>query len=160
MPTRMWKHTCPQGGGTVRMSTPTCQSRGGAGDYDGWFYRMHEAMAAYQTAYGLKSLGPHRRLADELFDAVTVRCPACDARGIQDAGDGANWVFCELCRGLRVLFRGPVTELIEIRRRVLEAFPDAAADPVPGIAAAPLALDLARQQIINLEAVARPEAQQ
>lgn len=155
MPQRMWRHTCPGCGVECLMSTPRCSSCGGLGGYDGWHLRMHEAMAAYQTAYGLKPMGSHRRMADALFDEVKVRCHACGGRGIRTAADGAGWEVCAVCRGLRILFTCPAEEIAAIRRRALEAFADAAADPVPGFVGAPLALDLARGQIINLEIAAR-----
>ena len=42
------------------MGSPFCSRCGGSGDYDGWHYRMHEAMARYQSLYGLKPIGAHR----------------------------------------------------------------------------------------------------
>jgi hypothetical protein len=56
------------------MGTPLCSRCGGPGEYDGWHYRMDEAMASYQSLYGLKPIGPHRRMADELFNEVKVKC--------------------------------------------------------------------------------------
>jgi hypothetical protein len=65
----MWKHTCPDDGGRVfGMGSPFCNRCGGLGEYDGWHYRMHEAMAGYQTLYGLKPIGAHR------LEAVSSDC--------------------------------------------------------------------------------------
>jgi hypothetical protein len=116
------------------MGTPFCRRCGGPGEYDGWHYRMHEAMARYQSLYGLKPIGPHRRMADELFNDVKVKCEACGGRGLRDVNGGASWEHCGVCRGLGILFTGPATEIAEIRSRVLDVFPDAAADPVPEFA--------------------------
>ena len=150
MPQKMWKHTCPEDGSAFWMGTPFCSRCGGPGGYDGWHYRMHEAMARYQSLYGLKPIGPHRRMADELFNDVKVKCEACGGRGPRDVNGGASWEHCGVCRGLGILFTGPATEIAEIRSRVLDAFPDAAADPVPEFATAPLAYDLSQGEIVDL----------
>ena len=76
MPQKMWKHTCPEGEGRFYcngLSVSSCSLCGGSGEFDGWHYRMHEAMARYQTLYGLKPIRAHRRMADELFDDVMIR---------------------------------------------------------------------------------------
>ena len=143
MPQKMWKHTCPEGEGRfIAMGSPFCSLCGGSGEFDGWHYRMHEAMARYQTLYGLKPIGAHRRMADELFDDVMIRCEACGGRGLRDVNSGASWERCISCRGLGILFTKPAAEIARIRRRVLDAFPGAAADPIPEFATAPLVHDL------------------
>ena len=72
---------------------------------------MHEAMARYQTLYGLKPIGAHRRLADELFNDVEIQCEACGGRGLRDVNNGASWERCVICRGLGILFTKPAAEL-------------------------------------------------
>jgi len=68
MPQKMWKHRCPKGGGGLSWSgSPGCDTCGEPGEYDGWHPGMHEAMARYQSKYGLKPIGPHRKMADELL---------------------------------------------------------------------------------------------
>ncbi len=151
MPQKMWKHTCPDGRGHfVAMGSPFCSRCGGSGEYDGWHYRMHEAMARYQSLYGLKPIGAHRRMAGELFNDVKIQCEACGGPGLRDVNNGASWERCVSCRGLGILFTKPAAEIAAIRRRVLDAFPDAAADPIPEFATALLAYDLSQGRIVDL----------
>lgn len=158
MPQQMWKHTCPKSGSPHWTGSPACRTCGGVGEYDGWHLRMHEAMARYQTRYRLKPIGPHRRMTDELFASVTVRCQACAGRGLRDTADGSSWVPCFSCEGFGSLFTRPAEEIEALRRRVLAIHPDAAADPVPDFLRGPLALSGATQQIIDLARSATPHA--
>jgi hypothetical protein len=50
-------------------------------------------------------------------------------------------------------FTKPTDEIEALRSRVLAAYPDAAADPVPDIFAGPLALSGAKQEVVNLSRV-------
>ncbi|MCP9474549.1 MAG: hypothetical protein NNA19_04785 [Nitrospira sp.] len=152
MPQKMWKHTCPEDGKSFWMGAPFCSRCEGPGEYDGWHYSMLEAMASCQSFYGLKPIGPHRRMADELFNDAGVECEACGGRGLRDVNAGASYERCGACRGFGMLFSKPAEEIAEIRRLVLDAFPDAAADPVPEFATAPLALDLSQSKIVGLSA--------
>jgi len=155
MPQKMWKHTCPEGGRSFWMGTSFCSSCGEVGEYDGWHYSMHEAMAKYQICYGLKPIGPHRPMADELFREATITCETCGGRGLRDIHEGASWEHCRACRGLGIHFTKPAAEIAEIRRRILDAFPDAAAEPVPEFATTPLALDLSQSKTVDLAAEGR-----
>ena len=111
---------------------------------------MHEAMARYQTLYGLKPIGAHRQMADELFNDVTILCKACGGQSLRDVNSGASWERCISCRGLGILFTKPAAEIAGIRRRVLDAFSGAAADPIPRFVTAPLAYDLSQARIVDL----------
>jgi hypothetical protein len=111
---------------------------------------MHEAMALYQTRYRLKPIGPHRGMTDELFAAVRATCPACTGRGLLDTVGGRSWQVCSTCHGFGSYFTKPTDEIEALRSRVLAAYPDAAADPVPDIFAGPLALSGAKQEVVNL----------
>jgi hypothetical protein len=150
MPIAMWKHNCKNAGSLIRMGSSVCQTCGASGEFDGWHLSMHEAMARYQSRYGLKPIGPHRTMADNLFSAVTVTCNTCGGRGLRDLDWGASCEICGVCRGLGCLFSASVTDLIEIRLRVLEAFPDAAAASVPDFATQPSIHDLAQGTILDL----------
>jgi hypothetical protein len=88
MPQQMWKHRCPRSRSESWMGTAVCSSCGRRGEYDGWHYTMHEAMARYQSRYRLKPMGPHRGMADELLRDATVGCEECLGRGLRGAGDG------------------------------------------------------------------------
>ncbi len=149
MPQQMWKHTCRKDGSSYSMGSLVCSTCAGPGTYDGWHPRMHEAMALYQTRYRLKPIGPHRRMTDELFAPVRATCPACAGRGLRDTVGGRSWQVCSTCRGFGSYFTKPADEIEALRRRVLEAYPDAAADPVPDIFAGPLALSGAKQEVVN-----------
>jgi hypothetical protein len=88
-------------------------------------------------------------MADDLFNKVTIRCPECHGQGLRGLEGGERWEICRLCKGLGIFFVGPLTELIETYRRVLDVFPDAAAAPVPQFANQPIAHDLSRGTIVN-----------
>jgi RecJ-like exonuclease len=154
MPIKMWKPKCTdcEGKRFALTGTPVCGTCGTPGEYDGWHFGMHEMMAQYQSRFGLKPIGLHRKLADELFSKVTVKCHVCDGKGIRNLNGGESYEICGICRGLGSLFAGPLTELIEIRRRILEAFPDAAAASVPEFATHPIAHNLAKGTMEDLQA--------
>jgi hypothetical protein len=129
------------------MGTPTCKHCGEAGEPDGWSYGMHEAMAAYQTLYRMKPTGPHRKMTDDSFRALTVACDVCSGRGVIDHPHGG--AVCSGCRGLRRLFIVPEDVVETIRQQVLAAFPDAAADPVDSFPTGVVLHDLARGVIVG-----------
>lgn len=89
-------------------------------------------------------------MTEELFNDVKVQCEACGGQGLRDVNSGASWERCVNCQGLGILFTKPAAEITGIRRRVLDAFPDAAADPVPEFATAPLLYDLFQDRIVDL----------
>jgi hypothetical protein len=149
MPQRMWKHRCPDDRTESWMGTAVCRSCGGRGDYDGWHYTMHEAMARYQSQYRLKPIGPNRGMADTLLRDTTVACEVCRGRGLRDVG-GDRWETCQTCRGFGSVFAFSASEIQRRRQRVLDAYPDAEAQAVPDFAGAPLAFNLAAGQVVNL----------
>lgn len=157
MPQKMWKHRCPKGGGLSRSGSPVCRTCGEPGEYDGWHPGMHEAMARYQSKYGLKPIGPHRKMADELLGSLNESCEPCDGRGLRDTANGRSWQVCAACRGFGSFFTRPAYEIQALRRRVLAAYPDAAADPVPNFFTGEPALSLADQKMVDLS---RPRVQQ
>jgi hypothetical protein len=134
MPQRMWKHTCLRDGQTCWHGSPISCNCGAPVEFSGWHYGMIESMARYQTRYGLQPIGEHRQMADDLFRKVVIGCPYCNGQGLRTLEGGERWEACSLCRGLGIFFVGPLTEIIDIYRRVLEAFPDAAGDPCPNFA--------------------------
>jgi len=82
---------------------------------------MHEAMFAYSRGTGLKSIGPHRRLADRLIGELSETCSACEGKQIIRAGKGREW--CSACGGFgRRFVSGGRDGLL---KRVLADFPDA-----------------------------------
>jgi diguanylate cyclase (GGDEF)-like protein len=111
---------------------------------------MYEAMARYQSQYGLKPIGPHRQLADELLDAAKEACSGCRGRGLVDASDGSTWQICEPCRGFGSFFTKPAEEIQALRRRILATYPDAAASAVPNFFTGTPALSLANQEMVDL----------
>jgi hypothetical protein len=150
MPQQMWKHRCRDSESFHWMGAPVCRSCGGRGEYDGWHPRMHEAMARYQTRYRLKPIGPHRQMADDLLGLAQVTCHRCSGRGLMDTADGHGWQPCEACDGLGARFTKPPDEIEAIRSRVLAAYPDAAAEPVPDFFVGPIAFGGAAQAVVNL----------
>lgn len=127
MPQQMWRPTCQCNPRICGMGSPNCRNCGQPGQYDGWHKGMHEAMWAYTKRTGLTPIGPHRRLAGELFKDRFVLCRTCDGHGVLDADDGRTWKECPDCHGLCCFFRGTMREFLEIRSRILKQFPKAAA---------------------------------
>lgn len=122
MPQKMWQNACCEGVWTGAPKPCSCppsrkdlRSR--------WSLGMYEAMSRYQQHYGLKPMGPHRKLADALLNEVTSRCDRCDGRGLLDAGD--NWRSCPDCRGFGTLPLPGAPELKAIRAEVAAKFPGA-----------------------------------
>jgi hypothetical protein len=117
--------------------------------YDGWQPTMHEAMAQYQTFYRLKPIGPHRPMAADLFAPARAKCRTCKGHGIRDTTGGRSWQICKACRGLGSVFTKPSHEIETLRDRVLAAYPDAAANPVPNIFAGPVIFNLETQEVMD-----------
>jgi diguanylate cyclase (GGDEF)-like protein len=111
---------------------------------------MYEAMARYQSKYGLKPIGPHRKMADELLGSLNEKCEPCDGRGLRDTAHGSSWQVCAACRGFGSFFTRPAYEIQALRRRVLAAYPEAAADPVPNFFTGEPALSLADRKMVDL----------
>ena len=123
MPQKFWNYSCCKNGRRAAGGMPTCPSCGQPGQYDGWHYGMYEAMSVYQNMHGLKPIGPHRRLADELFADASVACLTCAGRGLLDVSGGEAWIQCSDCRGIGYIWKITAEEVKVLRRQVLEAFP-------------------------------------
>ena len=145
MPYQRWVNRCSCS--YFRTGLPTCPECGRPRELAGWSYSMHEAMAAYQCLYGLKPVGPHRRLADESFRGLTVSCDACGGEGL--LGDSPGWIACGACRGLRRVFTVPPEVVDSVRAQVLEEFPEAAAARVQGFPGSPVIHSLGTGEIIG-----------
>ena len=150
MPRPMWKHTCSKSGSRCWLGTPTCGTCREHGVYDGWQPTMHEAMAQYQTLYRVKPIGCHRRMTDELFASVRATCQACNGHGLRDAEDRRRWQRCHACRGLGSVFSKPANDIEALRKQILSAYPEAAAEPVSNIFAGAIALSEATQDVVKL----------
>jgi hypothetical protein len=87
---------------------------------------MLEAMSQYQSTYGLKPIGPHRRLADRLFRHSRRSCHACAGSGLASLSERA-WSICRYCEGTGGFWDIPARRIEEIRAEILEAFPEAGA---------------------------------
>ncbi len=91
---------------------------------------MYEAMLDYQRSCGLKPIGPHRRLANQVFAGAFTSCQACDGRGILDGGAPDTHALCPSCDGHGQLAAVPDDEIEQRRALVLEKYPDTACDRV------------------------------
>ena len=124
MPQKFWQNACCEEmwhGSPRSCSCPSSRKD----QRSRWSLGMHEAMLRYQLHYGLTPIGPHRKLADELLDAVTERCRHCDGEGLFDAHGGKSWILCSVCRGWGVLPPPPTPELKAVRAEVAARFPGA-----------------------------------
>jgi hypothetical protein len=125
MPQQIWRPSCDCSPGTSGMGTPDCRQCGQPGQYEGWHMGMIETFAASSRRTGLKPMGPHRRLADELFQGQIVTCPTCAGCRVLDVDNGKTWQLCPDCRGVGSLFKGTLQEFMGIRSRILAQFPEA-----------------------------------
>src|SRR5437879_2893236 len=96
MPYTSWEHSCA--GTVVTVSDAICGRCGKEGQFVGWRFRRLEAMARYQYITGVKPIGPHRKLADQLLYALRAVCSRCGGVGLITI-DSARWVGCAACEG-------------------------------------------------------------
>ena len=126
MPHPNWTHTCKKTGRTKRDWKPfRCWRCFGQAEFAGWSSSVVEMMGDYQRAYGLKCIGPHRPLADQVFAGAFFRSATCHGSGYYDDLAHRRWGPCGDCDGLG---QRPTVSQEDIERRraiVLEAFPDA-----------------------------------
>ena len=146
MPHQFWRHTC--GATQVLTGTPVCRTCGIKGEFHGWRLGMHESMARYQYVYGLKPIGPHRQLADDLLGDLRVPCPRCHWDGIITVEEGTAWRICPECEGTGGFWNRPSDEVDAVRRQILREFPDAAARPLPGFITVGVVLDLSTNEML------------
>lgn len=107
-----------------------------------WGLTMHESMLRYQLHYGLKPVGAHRRLADELFRPVQQRCSQCDG-GLIAINDGDDFAICTDCSGFGARPLPGAPELLRLRQEILKQFPSSGAEP-PSTASAARLLEAIR----------------
>jgi len=124
----MWDHSecC----GVLSDWKPECEDGQLGGRPGEWRLTMYESMARYQYVYGLKPIGPHRQLADQLLSPLRTHCPRCDARGLLSFGDRDVCGICPVCEGTGGFWSEPDSVVDGLRATVLESFPEAAAPPV------------------------------
>jgi hypothetical protein len=120
VPNRRYNHSCEHG----RRFAERCPDCGEPGTYDGWEGSMIEQMGAYGRAHGVKPIGPHRKLTDEVFDGAFLTCGRCGGRGYL-ACDAEGWRPCDRCSACGVVPVLPQEEVAALRARIVAAFPDA-----------------------------------
>jgi hypothetical protein len=149
MPYRMWDHShcCDRS----QTNTPECSDGETRGRDTGWYLSMYESMACYQYVYGLKPLGPHRQLADQLLTPLRVNCLRCGYTGLVSCNEGQRYRACPACEGTGGTWGAPEDAVQAIRDSILEAFPDAAAPPVRFLGV-PLALKFPEKVMVDLSA--------
>lgn len=128
MPAKRYIHNC-----NCDSESPfaeSCWNCGEPGAYVGWEGVRFDKMAAYAREHGLKPIGLHRKLADEIFDGVFLTCGRCGGRAYL-AGDADNFRPCDACSACGVVFAVPLEEVAALRARVIAVFPDAAHEPPP-----------------------------
>jgi hypothetical protein len=127
MPHPSWTHTCRKTGRTRSGGTPfRCWRCFGQADFAGWGNSVIEMMVGYQRRYGLKCIGPHRKLADEMLKSAFNSCGVCQGTGVVDDGSHGSCVACAACDGFGWRPAVPEEEIERRRAIVLTAFPDAA----------------------------------
>jgi len=151
MAQEMWIPKCGHVGAVTRTATPECEICGQEHQFDGWYLTMHERMAVYQYVYGLKPIGPHRPLADDVLAGKREPCRSCDGRGIVTLRRADHWALCATCEGTGGHWNCSPEELEALRRRVIEDFPDSGVDAGPHRFVSPgLVHDLGTGTIVDL----------
>lgn len=125
MPHKVWTHRCGRHKTAVQLGTESCPYCGQVGEYTGWGYSMVEAMGAYQYRTGIKPVGPHRPLADRLFQPYMKKCDHCKGSGLLDVRSGESWAQCPSCGGNCCVFTGTAQEWAALHDQVAGEFPDA-----------------------------------
>ena len=159
MPYPQWTHVCRKTGTTTNHHAPfTCKSCREPAAFAGWRESMHASMASYQRRHGLKPLGSHRKLADEVYAGVWAPCGTCRGSGLQPIETGM--FVCPACDGVGTTLLVPVAELHRRRERVLAAYPDAAAPLAPFESALGQVHvhDLESGQMLSCERASQPRA--
>jgi hypothetical protein len=133
MPHKTWIHECTKSHRTEQQGAEICSDCGQRGQYDGWQLGMHEAMLAYQIRTGLRPIGPHRGMADELLDRRWKDCEQCHGRGVNTINDGASYEICPRCHLAQYLFDGSQEEFEELIKRIVSVFPSAPVDAPLGL---------------------------
>lgn len=125
MPHRVWKHRCTSEGAEVLLGRQICERCGQTGIDDGWHYSTVEMMWAFQTLTGFKPIGQHGKLVHELLLGPHRRgCDTCKGRGLLDVEGGNTWRLCPECDGFGAFLNATSGEIAEIRKRIMDAFPD------------------------------------
>lgn len=123
MPHRTWIHDCcDQSNGY--HARPYCLRCGHFGAFHSWRRSVPEAMAFYEQQFGLKPIGPHRRLAGRLLWELRIQCAHCDGVGL--VGDVVDYAQCQHCEGGGGIWTASDDEIRQAYRRILKEYPDAA----------------------------------
>ena len=123
MPHPFWRHMCrdreSQNGAAV------CDHCGTVGVFGGWRLGVIEMMGNYQLKYRLRPIGPHRLLADKLFENTRRECDLCEGQGVLGP-DEFTWGNCPACYGTGGFWTISQEEFDVRRQRVIAAHPEAA----------------------------------
>ena len=124
MPQPLWHHVCEDNTG-ILIEHPECCICLGAGVLDGWYLTAEEAAACYEYVFGMRSGGPHRALADARFRGMRRPCSGCGGEAIITFKGGTGWARCPQCEGTGGLWISPQRDVEDMRKAILERFPDA-----------------------------------
>ena len=90
-------------------------------EYRGIYFMM----ARYQALRGVKPVGPHRSLADDLLTNIACECESCEGRGCFFICGGMVRLVCPICNSLGEIYSISIGELLALRQKVLDHYPDA-----------------------------------
>lgn len=140
--------SCWCDGTEKRMSQgEPCPKCGKPGQPARWVLTMHEAMARYQYVTGLKPVGPHRPMADEVIGPLRDLCMSCAGHGLCMRG-ADDWRLCPDCEGTGAYWTVKEYRIRRALKRILKRFPEAAAPDLPGFVRYPLAYDLDEEVMV------------
>ena len=143
MPHKVYAHACGHG---YRLAA-ICPRCGHPGVRDGWDSDTLDQQAAYARSHGLQPIGPHRKLADAVFEGAFRECPDCHFRGFLPV-DEHHCRPCDRCDTCGSVPSVPPEDLAEMRAKVLAKFPDSGHGPVPVLG--PFARNLATGKVVSL----------
>jgi hypothetical protein len=148
MPQRMWKIICGCSSGWV--GRPDCDLCRQPNEYVGWSYGMYERMAIYQYRYGVRPIGPHRKLADEMIGPHIRRCEQCNGEGLLTDFATNTWEWCHACEATGSTVDCDSETLRRIHEHIEADFPGAVVtSPVHPFKRAVQMLDLSTGEIVG-----------
>jgi hypothetical protein len=121
-PRPFWHHACCDGPGSC-TSTKSCGKCGAEGTYAGRYHIMIDGMARYRKRYGVVPIGPHRKLADALLDALRETCEHCDGLGYVGGEDSCR--VCDFCEGAGSVWAASNDDIRAAYAKLLAEFPNA-----------------------------------
>ena len=120
MPHKTWVHICGNSGKKVWQGEEICRSCGEKGIPDGYGLTGIEAMGNFGRLTGLPPIGPHQKTLPDF----SLRCPACQGKGLVIIEQRDKWCSCKSCGGTGQIVNVPEKKFMEIQKSAWKIFDD------------------------------------